>query len=319
MPEAKKPTRPAKVAQPNSLAWKEPEKSPAQRWEWEGDPPSVTEAMDALSSLPLVWGVATVDYAAHVLPMSQAQTIYLDDNGNRVPSKRMSKAQSVIVIWRLYMQVAGRLAMLNQALLLNDWEADFEPDPTTGYIDGKGLPAFVGQKETVYREYLVLRRPVNGDRGQGFYEFGRRPGMASLKSSDRVPPWEKLETAARGRALGAWGFGVLPGSGIASLEEMELAQYPDLVIEGEPEPVRDRETVEHDLFLDLGQYRVVRNRSVEEANAYLITVAYEVSGKKLQVVEDRVDISPLTDPQAELVRRRLASDLSTLRTEASPL
>lgn len=291
------------------------------RWEWESqEPPPREEMVTALASLPPVWKVETVDFAVHVLPMSQAQTIYLDAQGNRVPTKRMAAKEGVAVVWKLYMQVAGRLAMLNRALDLNEWEADFIPDSSTGFKDGIGLPAFVGGKETIYREFVALRRPIGGNPENGFYEFGRRPGMASLKASGRVPPWEKLETAARGRALGAWGFGVLPGSGLASLDEMELASLPDAgTLSDEPEPLRDRESIEHDIFLDLEQYKLVRGRSADEGNTYLRTIILEVGGKDVKANGGRLDLSSLSDPQAELVRRRLQADLSKIRTEASPL
>jgi hypothetical protein len=61
--------------------------------------------------------------------------------------------------------------------------------------------------------------------GQEFALLGRKPGMAWVPESGGTQakgtnPYEKVETAARGRALAAWGFGVLPGSGVASYEEM---------------------------------------------------------------------------------------------------
>lgn len=61
--------------------------------------------------------------------------------------------------------------------------------------------------------------------GQEFALLGRKPGMAWVPESGGsqakgTNPYEKVETAARGRALAAWGFGVLPGSGVASYEEM---------------------------------------------------------------------------------------------------
>lgn len=74
----------------------------------------------------------------------------------------------------------------------------------------------------------VTVTPVGARRwfhGQEFELLGRRPGMAWVpytggSQAKGTNPFEKVETAARGRALAAWGFGVLPGSGVASLEEM---------------------------------------------------------------------------------------------------
>lgn len=283
------------------------------KWEWEGDPPTQAEALASLATLPEVWGVKTVDFAVHVLPMSQLTTIYLGGEGNRVGSKKLSSRESQVLVWKLYTQVAGRLLMLNQAVAINEWQgADFVPAEFGINGTGGANPAFVGTKETVYREFLVIRDKAG-------VEIGKRPGMASLKASGRVPPWEKLETAARGRALGAWGFGVLPGSGIASLEEMELARYDDLAAPEEPAPIRSREDIEHDLFVDLEQYRTVRGRDQDQVNKYLIALALELGGKTLEIKDGRVDLSPLSDPQAELVRRRVADSLKTVRSDAQPL
>lgn len=282
-------------------------KDVVQRWEWEGSTaPDQAELLKALDSLAPVWGVAIIDHAVHVLPMSQTPKVYYDENDVRVP-KRVSTRESFVVVWKLYMQVAGRVAMLTEAQEAHDWTVDFIPDESaTG-----GTPAFVGSKETIYREFCE----ISDASGRS---LGSKPGMASLKASGTVPPWEKLETAARGRAIGAWGFGVLPGSGIASLDEMELANYPDFQ-EEEPEPIRDRESIEHDLFIDVEQLRTVRNRDQAEINAYLRTIVYEVSGKEVEDKEGRMDVSGLTTPQLELVRRRVDGDLRKVRTQADPL
>ena len=55
--------------------------------------------------------------------------------------------------------------------------------------------------------------------------YGRRHGIATSRKADAAPlemqhPWEIAETSAMGRALAAMGYGLLPGSGLASAEDM---------------------------------------------------------------------------------------------------
>jgi hypothetical protein len=80
----------------------------------------------------------------------------------------------------------------------------------------------------VYREYSQITKPSGI--APGLNEppaglVGTRFGTAWVpaqggRQAKGSNPYEKVETAARGRHLGAWGFGVLPGSGIASLDEV---------------------------------------------------------------------------------------------------
>jgi len=69
--------------------------------------------------------------------------------------------------------------------------------------------------------------------------YGRRHGIASSRLDgagspfERGHPWEVAETSALGRALGAMGYGLLPGAGLVSAEQLMLAA------EEEPSPVRD--------------------------------------------------------------------------------
>jgi hypothetical protein len=71
--------------------------------------------------------------------------------------------------------------------------------------------------------------------------YGIRSGIATSYRVGGSPiesqhPWEIAETSAIGRALAAMGYGLLPGSGLASAEDMERA----LSREDEPKPRRSK-------------------------------------------------------------------------------
>ncbi len=69
--------------------------------------------------------------------------------------------------------------------------------------------------------------------------YGVRHGIATSRkkggsSAEREFPWEVAETSAIGRALAAMGYGLLPGAGLASAEDMMRAGASS----GEREPPR---------------------------------------------------------------------------------
>ena len=118
-----------------------------------------------------------------------------------------------VEVWRLYMTVAGRVAMVQKACEVNGWNVDFSPEANVPENNPAGF--LFTEPSLVYREYCNI---YTHDGEQPIF-IGSKPGMSMGKQGNNA--YEKLETSARGRAIAAWGFGVLPGSGIASLEEME--------------------------------------------------------------------------------------------------
>lgn len=206
---------------------------PAQPWEFVGAAPTIDQVRALLESLPPIYGLQTVDFIDYVQALDQSKKVKIQDAQGR------DITQS-IKVWVCYMSVAGRVAMVNQAAQLNGWRVDFVPEPVTP----TGVPGMIEIGDRiVYREYvdisfipdmypdseegapLILSGVWDGKSGPVTIALGRRPGTAWVPYSGGSAaagsnPYEKVETSARGRALAAWGFGVLPGSGIASLDEM---------------------------------------------------------------------------------------------------
>ncbi|HYN88145.1 MAG TPA: hypothetical protein VER55_06425 [Ardenticatenaceae bacterium] len=106
-----------------------------------------------------------------------------------------------------YMSVDGRVAMANEDHRRQGKALHFE-DPVVLVDDEEQLTLLVAATSEIY---------------------GRRHGIATSRkltgtSAERSFPWEVAETSAIGRALGAMGYGVLPGSGLASAEDIQRAQ-----------------------------------------------------------------------------------------------
>ena len=160
-----------------------------------------------------VWGIDYSHYADYVQALPQ----------NKKITRRLAngaKDEIYFENWTLYISVAGRLAMLQEMQETHGWVVRFTPEPVTP----TGVPGFISLGDTgengriIYREYLEI---LDDDE-----EIGRRPGTAWVpyeggSQAAGTNPYEKVETSARGRAIAAWGIGILPGSGIASVEEMQ--------------------------------------------------------------------------------------------------
>lgn len=302
-------------------------------WVFWDEPPTKDEVRGLLETLPPVYGIETVNYLDFVqaLPQQTKMPDIRDERGRKVrPSPEYRDT------WTLYCSVAGRIKMLNDAAELNEWSVDHRPEMHTP--DGCPTGFLEFGDRLVYREYCVISKPgrveISAQSGGRTAEFpevllGSKPGTAWVKRTGGSQaagsnPYEKVETSARGRSIGAWGFGVLPGSGIASLEEMQgVAQNQrdmdaEQKAQAQDDPARaggSRKTRDELLTdtLTLGE-RMKQESGLgdEEYQAGLVTYLTQTLGIKNVVTETGdIDWSVVKDGQIQLVggmfRQRLAS------------
>jgi hypothetical protein len=109
-----------------------------------------------------------------------------------------------------YMAVDGKLAMANLDHRQQNKRLDF------------GEPKVLVDSA----EQLTLQVTVTSE------IYGVRHGIATSRkktgtNAEKDWPWEVVETSATGRALAAMGYGLLPGAGLASAEDMLRAQTPN--------------------------------------------------------------------------------------------
>lgn len=102
-----------------------------------------------------------------------------------------------------YMAVDGKLAMANEDHRKQNKRLDF------------GEPKVLLDNP----EQLTLQVTVTSEL------YGARHGIATSRKKGGTPaerefPWEVAETSAIGRALATMGYGLLPGAGLASAEDM---------------------------------------------------------------------------------------------------
>jgi hypothetical protein len=102
-----------------------------------------------------------------------------------------------------YMAVDGKLAMANEDHRKQGKRLDF------------GEPKILLDNA----DQLTLQVTITSE------VYGTRHGIATSRkkggnSAEREFPWEVAETSAIGRALAAMGYGLLPGAGLASAEDM---------------------------------------------------------------------------------------------------
>jgi hypothetical protein len=116
-----------------------------------------------------------------------------------------------------YMSVDGRITMANEDHRRQGKQLNFE-DPVVLVDDEEQLTLLVACNSEVY---------------------GRRHGIATSRklagtATERNFPWEVAETSAIGRALGTMGYGGLPGSGLASADDVQRAREAEATPRAEP-------------------------------------------------------------------------------------
>ena len=208
----------------------EPVDAPLANWEFLGHAPTHEDVRALLLTLPDVWGLKYVDFIDYVQPLPQNKKVKKPH-----PTNPNLEIEDRVEAYTLYMGVAGRIKMLERAAEDYGWCVDFTPEPVTP----TGIPGYLNHADRlVYRVYVEIKAPIGLPRvvTEGpelgrlsvaeYMSLGRKAGTAWVPATGGANaagsnPYEKVETSALGRALGAWGFGVLPGSGIATVEEMQ--------------------------------------------------------------------------------------------------
>lgn len=273
-------------------------------WEWTGAV-AKEDMLASIESLPPVFGLRPADYVEYVLPVTNNVEIKAAQ-----PSGKPIGTGKYEQVTKLYFQVGGRQAMLRDAVdrygwnveeeetILVDHEAKFTVIRMMIQIDGEWWVGGPPSPEEIIQENL------GGNQGQSRRReiAGTRWGIGKLQGKDAA--WEIAETKARGRALGSWGFGLLPGSGLASFEEMEDAETSD-----RPPTGQSRRETAHLNFEDLHvalltkmeQLRQITDVPVDEARVKTLEYIRKNLGIKLEVTEDQIDFTRLSVGQMQLL------------------
>lgn len=306
------------------------------QWQFIGRVPTAEDVMALLVSLPEVWGVRTVDFVDYVQALPQNTKVKKPH-----PTNPSLVVEEYVEVFTLYMSVAGRIKMLERAAQINGWRVDFVPEPVTP----SGVPGYLSfEDRLVYRVYVVVQAPIGprivGDPKQaatidGEFSFRKMGSLGRKSGTAWVPaeggsnaagsnPYEKVETSALGRALGAWGFGLLPGSGIATVEEMAAIRGNRAALDVEAggsgrgrsrgAPRRSRQALIEEALTLAEQVRQARGIEDEEMRAKIgafLTVNCGVVGA-YDTEHATIDWGPVKDGQIGLLVNSFTDTLRRL-------
>jgi hypothetical protein len=287
-------------------------------WEFVDEPPTIEQVQALLESCPPVWGIPMMAVIDYVQAMPATMTTKIRDEHGR-------KIAQTHDVWRLYVSVAGRVHQCRLAAEKHGWRVDYEPEP------GVPVPGMLRSDDRiVYREYVTIYVPPEDSR---FAEklLGRKPGTAWVPSSGGkqaagTNPYEKVETSARGRALAAWGFGVLPGSGIASLEEMQSGSraMPDQGPHPEDESQEPADLLGDTLTM-IEKVRQARGKTPEQMYTEIVAYAHKTFGADIAGEKDdtgavtSLNLTVLKRGQVMLLGNALKQTLQAIQKEEPAL
>lgn len=289
-------------------------------WVFIDRPATVDEVKALLTSVvvPYTNGQKRMDtYLPFVLPMTQNTKVKVPNPANPRQSVDEYHQQTT-----LYTQVAGRLMMLNHVAEERNWAVEIYPEPVTP----TGVPGYLrmDDERIVFRVYVTIRE--NG----ADQPLGTRFGTSWVKAqgafnAEASNPYETVETSALGRALAQWGFGVLPGSGIASVEEMRLARGNlqrgagaggDKKRRSEQEK-EDRGDLIASAIIAADGLRKVRGMSQEDSDRAVDKwIADKFSKSGFLTAEGAYDWDLLTDSQIQFLRNAFRDALAKARADS---
>ena len=325
------PATPEPAAENGAENGDENELMPFGSWEFVDRIPTREEVLELLRTLPPRWGVHVADFLEYITPLPQSKKTKVRVGKNLV--------DQTVPVYVLYVSVAGRQAMLQAAEELNRWRVSFVPEPVTP----TGVPGWLqnDERRLVYRESVEVLEPVavaaDGSVDSVKYELkGRKPGTAWVpqtggKAASGSNPVEKVETAARGRALAAWGFGVLPGSGVASLDEIQQAAENMLAQqqrhqEGQQEQTSSsgrptREKLLEVTMQTMEEARMLRHESEYTADQRIIDHCQRRYGVNVAKPDADPELPPtvewtrLNDGQLQLLTRAVQRSITEIRAQ----
>ena len=180
------------------------------RLEW-NHYPTEEEIREALSNIPAWPGSdkTLADYQAHIVPIKQSR------------KRRDGQWEST---WRLYTTVDGRIVMWQDAHLNCE-------EPPREELTDLSLQVLPDERAFILAR-IKITSPIFGER-----EDAAIADLQAQAGPDRDKPWENAITSARGRVLGAFGFGLIPSQGLASADEMRQVLGEEAETEAEVVPM----------------------------------------------------------------------------------
>ena len=271
--------------------------------------PTTEEVFDKLKTLPDWWGLRPEAYMEFIQPLSQSKNF-----------AQPGQQKDYRTVWTLYITVAGRLAMIRDAANENDWQVNFAPEPVTP----TGIPGMLqfDSERIVYREYVEIIDRETGNL------IGRKPGTAWVPASGGGGAvgsnrFEKVETSARGRAIAAWGFGILPGSGVASLDEMlslseirQAVQQQNQQVRSGERPRQSPEELRGELMMKIEEFAQVSGSTEEQMDQRVKSYVKTSFGKDIDHNADGSwNFEDLKVGEIVLFRNRMISEIQRIKNE----
>lgn len=276
---------------------------PLPNWEFIDEVPTPETVRTLLESLPDQWGVKVADYLDYVQALPANKKIKVEVP--RSDGQGTQRVEQFVAIYTLYMTVAGREQMLRAAAEINGWRVDLEPAVIPNQLPGFLAFDIEGDRPIVYRETCTIWRNEIADGSPVQIMLGTKSGTAWVPGTGRQQaaksnPVEKVETAARGRAIAAWGIGVLPGSGVASVEEMLYRTQPAVKARG-TKARRSRDDLVDEILTTAERVRQLREIEPEEMRDRIASYASEQFDRTIQREDGTIDFDKLRDAHLVLV------------------